>query len=225
MTQALLRAIPTFKLYGETTPWAGHAVLHCELICERSSLHGWHIANHRHGDLVHIVYLRSGSLNLHLEGADYHVEGPCVMFIPAMAIHGFQLQAGADGYSLAVVQSVLEQLDPQGGRQVPGGAYPLAGTPQAAALEGLFGLLHDEYVTDDDDKDCALRGLLQALFVQVMRRGLTALGNRCPIARGSITSRGSSGVWSSASGSTRASRPWRANWGLPAPTSTCCASG
>ncbi len=89
MKTASTTHVPVFKLYGETQHWPTPDLLHCESIPERSRLHDWRIRPHRHVDLVHILFISHGSLEVELEGAKQRLEGAVTIIVPAMAIHGF----------------------------------------------------------------------------------------------------------------------------------------
>ncbi len=169
LPDALQRTVPTFKLYGEILPWATPEPLHSELISERSGRLDWHIPNHRHADLVHFVYLRSGALVLQLEAGRHALNGPALIVVPVMAIHGFDLEPGADGYSVAVHKTFLDELTPPGEPFERGRHHPLAGQPQAALLDSSFSLLHAEYSEPGVGRDAALQGLTQVLAVQIAR--------------------------------------------------------
>lgn len=169
LPDALQRTVPTFKLYGEILPWASPEPLHSELICERSGRLDWHIPNHRHADLVHFVYLRSGHLVVQLEAARHALNGPALIVVPVMAIHGFDLEPGADGYSVAIQKTFLDELIAPGEAFARGEHYPLADHPQAGVLDALFSLLHNEYTGSGMGRDAALQGVVQVLSVQIGR--------------------------------------------------------
>ena len=82
-------SVPVFKLYGETQHWPTPDLLHCESIPERSQLHDWRIRPHRHADLVHILFIAQGSVELELEGTSHQLQSASAIVVPAMTIHGF----------------------------------------------------------------------------------------------------------------------------------------
>ncbi|HSP32019.1 MAG TPA: AraC family transcriptional regulator, partial [Halomonas sp.] len=71
MAASSATSVPVFKLYGETQHWPTPDLLHCESIPERSQLHNWIIRPHRHADLVHILFISQGSVELELEGTSH----------------------------------------------------------------------------------------------------------------------------------------------------------
>lgn len=101
-------AIPAFTLYGE----AGGAVadmLHVESIQSRSRLHHWEIDAHVHHGLHQVVWLRSGPVEVSLDGARSAHHGPLVVVIPPGAVHGFRFAPESDGQVLTLSpRSVVE---------------------------------------------------------------------------------------------------------------------
>lgn len=97
--------LPSYSLYGEQGRAADIEWLHCESIAERSRLHDWEIRPHRHELLYQILFIRRGKAALALESERTDVRGPCVVMVPALAVHGFHFSSDVDG----VVVTVLEQ--------------------------------------------------------------------------------------------------------------------
>src|SRR3990167_7992874 len=96
MHKASAAAVPVFKLYGETAVWPTPDLLHCESIPERSRLHDWEIKPHRHGDLVQLLYVQSGSAELEV--------------VPALSVHGFRFSRDVQGHVLSLALPLVEQL-------------------------------------------------------------------------------------------------------------------
>ena len=69
-------SIPVFKLYGESRNWPASDLLHCESIHSRSSLYEWHIRTHQHADLVQLLYLHKGQVEIDIEGVKHQVGMP-----------------------------------------------------------------------------------------------------------------------------------------------------
>ncbi|SDL39654.1 transcriptional regulator, AraC family [Modicisalibacter muralis] len=167
-------SVPVFKLYGETRHWPTPDLLHCESIAERSRLHDWHIKAHRHADLVHLLHIREGQVELQLEGAERRLEGPLLIVVPAMAIHGFRFSRDIDGHIISLAQplatQLIEQLERQGEVLDRAAHYPLAGQDEAATIASLVVQIDKEYRQPAEGRDPLLHALIQALSVQVARR-------------------------------------------------------
>ena len=89
--------LPSYSLYGEQGRAADIEWLHCESIAERSRLHDWEIRPHRHELLYQILFIRTGRAELMLEAKSASVRGPCVVMVPALAVHGFHFSSDVDG--------------------------------------------------------------------------------------------------------------------------------
>lgn len=101
-------AVPTFALYGEAGTAAAD-MLHVESIQSRSRLHQWEIDAHVHTGLHQLVWLRSGPVQLSLDGERQACEGPLVVVIPPGAVHGFRFAPASDGQVLTLSpRSVVE---------------------------------------------------------------------------------------------------------------------
>lgn len=174
MNNQLNAAIPVYKLYGEKQHWPTPDLLHCELIAERSAPRNWYIPPHRHVDLLHVLYVREGEAIMHLEGNDHSVEGPNLMIIPAMAIHGWDFSHGLDGYVITVAKPLVtylrEQLEQHGEVLNKAAHYPLAEQREATSINTLILQVHEEYCQHSSGRTHLLHSLMQALTIQLARR-------------------------------------------------------
>lgn len=116
MATSSATSVPVFKLYGETQHWPTPDLLHCESIPERSRLHDWLIRPHRHADLVHILFISQGSVELALEGTSHHLQGIVAIIVPAMAIHGFRFSPDVQGHIITLAKPLADHLHSQIGR-------------------------------------------------------------------------------------------------------------
>lgn len=102
--------LPSYSLYGEQGRAADIEWLHCESIAERSRLHEWEIRPHRHELLYQILFIRTGRAELALEATSTTVRGPCVVTVPALAVHGFHFSSDVDGVVITVLEQHLRRL-------------------------------------------------------------------------------------------------------------------
>ncbi len=102
--------LPSYSLYGEQGRAADIEWLHCESIAERSRLHDWEIRPHRHELLYQILFIRTGGAELALEATSAAVRGPCVVTVPALAVHGFHFSSDVDGVVVTVLEQHLRRL-------------------------------------------------------------------------------------------------------------------
>lgn len=166
-------AVPVFKLYGETHPWPTPDLLHCESIPERSRLHDWHIRPHRHADLVHVLHIASGEVELELEGTQHALLGPLVIVVPAMSIHGFRFSQDVEGHIVTLAQPLAEQLGQQLEEQAKVLRYAnylrLEQAAQAQRLATLVAQIANEYRRPAPGRERMLNALVQALAVELAR--------------------------------------------------------
>ena len=102
--------LPAYSLYGEHGRAADIEWLHCESIAERSRLHDWEIRPHRHELLFQILVVRSGRCQAVLESSSVDLRGPCVITVPALAVHGFHFSSDVDGVVVTVLEQHLRRL-------------------------------------------------------------------------------------------------------------------
>lgn len=102
------KAVPAFALYGEAGAPAAD-MLHVESVQSRSRLHHWEIDAHVHQGLHQVVWLRSGPVEVSLDGERQACSGPLVVAIPPGAVHGFRFAPESDGQVLTLSpRSVVE---------------------------------------------------------------------------------------------------------------------
>lgn len=103
-------SLPAYSLYGEHGRAADIEWLHCESIAERSRLHEWEIRPHRHELLFQILVVRSGRCQALLESSSVDLRGPCVITVPALAVHGFHFSTDVEGVVVTVLEQHLRRL-------------------------------------------------------------------------------------------------------------------
>lgn len=164
--------VPTYALYGEHTQSLVPDSLHCESIPMRSRHYDWEIKPHRHELFMQILYIRSGSADIHFDAREFHVNGPCMLVVPAFFAHGFRFSSNVDGSVVTVVTQHMEHLlapTPEllgcfGSAQV---LHWPAGQPSPAArsLEHLL----EEFDTPGPWRLVALETLLRLVLVMLAR--------------------------------------------------------
>ncbi|MGQ7245348.1 helix-turn-helix domain-containing protein [Salinicola sp. V024] len=168
------RTIPVFQLYGETHQWPTPDLLHCESIAERSRLHDWHIRPHRHADLVHVLHIAHGDVNLTFEEGAQRLTGPLLIVVPAMTVHAFRFSRDVDGHivtlAMPLARHIADTLHPQGQILARAAFYPLADQPERAPIATLVDQLDAEYRHPADGRDALLEALLNSLLVLASRR-------------------------------------------------------
>lgn len=168
-------AIPAYRLYGEDRAWPMPELLHHESIAERSRLHEWTIRPHRHPDLFQLLYIRSGSAVMALDGAEATAGPPCLVMIPPVCVHGFTFSRDIDGHVVTFPDFVLRNyLSPVSGlldKFTSASIVDDLDVDRWRELDGHFGQLAGEYTANDPARLLALEarlGLILALFARAV---------------------------------------------------------
>ena len=145
---ALTGRLPTFFLYGEQGRSTQTDWLHCESIAARSRLHDWEIRPHRHEALFQILNIRRGRAEVSLDGMAHAVAGPCVITVPALAVHGFSFATNIDGTVITVVEqhvAALLQREPTLARRLLRPQWAALARAAAAPLQAAVATLQGEF--------------------------------------------------------------------------------
>jgi AraC family transcriptional regulator, transcriptional activator of pobA len=102
--------LPSFALYGEHRAFGPADRLHVETIAARSRLHDWEIRPHRHASLFQLLVLARGRADTSLDGAQIHLDGPALVSVPALAVHGFNFAPDVDGMVFSIDERHLRGL-------------------------------------------------------------------------------------------------------------------
>ena len=165
-------SVPVFKLYGEQHDWPTPDLLHLESIPERSSLHDWHIRPHRHGDLLQVLYMQSGRVELEIEGGMVQLEGTVLQVVPALCVHGYRFSPDTRGYVLSLALPLVSQLEQALGEHMLRKALGLSVVGKDKGyLNWLFANLWHEYVGQQNGRDIVLASMINGLLIWVHRRG------------------------------------------------------
>lgn len=157
-----------YSLYGESGQLPD--VMHCETIPERSVLHDWELAAHRHDRLHQLLLLRSGSGVTRLDDAEVALSPPALVNVPVGTVHAFVFEPGTDGLVVTLADVMLDELlarDPEV-RRVLGRSW--VGVADAA-IDELAGLIGQEYAGRSPARALVLRGLATTLLGLVARVG------------------------------------------------------
>lgn len=165
-------SVPVFKLYGETQHWPTPDLLHCESIAERSQLHDWRIRPHRHADLVHILFIAQGSVELELEGTSHQLQSASAIVVPAMTIHGFIFSPNVQGHIITLAKPLADHLHgliDENSTLKKADFYPLRQANRAERIATLVTQIDQEYRQPAPGRNSLLEALIQALVVELSR--------------------------------------------------------
>lgn len=141
--------IPSYRLYREKSGESGDFWIHSETIPERTRLHNWHIAQHRHDSFFQIFHLSAGSGEIREETQTRALHAPCAIFVPPGAVHGFSYSTDVDGLVFTALADRLRTIAAADRRIMGFAAHtrivPLAGSDADAAFATeCIQRLHDE---------------------------------------------------------------------------------
>jgi len=104
-----MNSIPSYALYGEIAA-PENTWMHWETIRSRSHLYGYHIAPHRHEQLSQMLFIDSGHAHVALDDITRDVEGPALIMIPPLVVHGFTFSNDINGHVLTFFARDLARL-------------------------------------------------------------------------------------------------------------------
>ena len=104
------RVIPNYSLYGVQAQPGWQSLFDFEWIPQRSRPYNWKIRPHKHDALIQILYLTKGSGEVLLDHAKLRFKAPCLVWIPAQTVHGFNFSDDVDGPVITAAQRPLESL-------------------------------------------------------------------------------------------------------------------
>lgn len=176
--------VRSFALYGSSDAQPAWAELvHLETIPERSSLFDWEIDLHFHEGLLQLLYLtHGGEGEAVIDGVRWALRPPCLIVVPARAVHGFSFHPATDGPVITAAQKPLESLAALTAPQLlahlrrPAVLELPQDSRHAQVLAPLFEAIGREQQLLADGGMRAGMALLTALFVQVARVAASASG-------------------------------------------------
>jgi AraC family transcriptional activator of pobA len=176
-TSAAARARPpVYALYGEAGRQSALDGLHLESIADRSRLHNWEIQPHRHGALVQLLLIERGRVTARMDEDEIVLRAPALVWVPALAVHGFRFAPETEGVVLTLDQARLRELL----HHVPDLLDSLADARLVALDRGatvtrlLFAVAHglrEDYAGDGAWRGPALDHAVALLITQAARLG------------------------------------------------------
>jgi AraC family transcriptional regulator, transcriptional activator of pobA len=162
--------LPSYSIYGEHGRTLEIDWLHCESLAERSRLHDWEIRAHRHELLFQLFWIERGRCAVSFDGADQSVQGPCVLIVPPLVMHGFRFEPDTHGDVVTVLAQHVSKLlstEPSLEKRLLRPRVEALTAQQAASVAGAVQALRDEFSRAEDWRalgvDSALIRLLVAL--------------------------------------------------------------
>ena len=166
MARTSASRIQSYSLFGESTHLPD--VLHCETIADRSVLHDWELAPHRHARLHQVLLIRSGGGVAHLDGQALPLVPNALVNVPPEHVHAFRFTQGTQGWVTTLADELLDDMLVRVGdvRQDLGQACVLQATP---AIQQTMALIWEEFCGQSKARALVLRGLSATLMGWVAR--------------------------------------------------------
>lgn len=164
------QTIPQFGLYGEGRWIDNPDFVHIEDIAARSSPLGWHIKAHQHTQLLQVLLLKSGSVQLQLDTQSRYLDGCWCIIIPAGTVHSFRFAPQTDGRVLSISDTLLNSEYTSADFASTADCIDLNEDPEDFAhLWQLINLLEHEFHHVKSHKNALIEHLLKAILVFIER--------------------------------------------------------
>ncbi len=159
-------SIQSFSLFGESTHLPD--VMHCETIAERSVLHDWELAPHRHARLHQVMLVQSGGGWAHLDDQSAALRPGSMVNVPPGHVHAFRFEENTQGWVVTLADELLDEILAHVGdaRQSLSACCVLEGS---AGLAALMQQIWQEFQGSSPARALMLRGLSATLLAQVAR--------------------------------------------------------
>jgi len=102
------RNIQNYSLFGESTHLPD--VLHCETIADRSVLHDWELAPHRHARLHQVLLVKKGGGSVTLDGKTHALTKGSLVNVPPEHVHSFRFEKDTRGWVTTLADELMDEL-------------------------------------------------------------------------------------------------------------------
>ena len=103
-----LANVQSYSLFGESTHLPD--VLHCETIADRSVLHDWELAPHRHARLHQVLLVEQGSGSVTLDGKTHALSQGSLVNVPPDHVHSFRFEKDTRGWVTTMADELMDEL-------------------------------------------------------------------------------------------------------------------
>lgn len=162
-----LTHVQNYSLFGESTHLPD--VLHCETIADRSELHDWELAPHRHARLHQVLLISHGGGWATLDGKNHALPKGSLVNVPPDHVHSFRFEKDTRGWVTTLADELLDEL-------LIGGGTQRSELEQACVLPSdtfITQTVHQiwlEFSTQEKARALVLRGLSGVLLGWVARQ-------------------------------------------------------
>jgi AraC family transcriptional activator of pobA len=103
-----LSNVHSYSLFGESTHLPD--VLHCETIADRSVLHDWELAPHRHARLHQVLLVENGGGSVTLDGKAHPLSQGSLVNVPPNHVHSFRFEKDTRGWVTTLADELMDEL-------------------------------------------------------------------------------------------------------------------
>ena len=103
-----LSNVQSYSLFGESTHLPD--VLHCETIADRSVLHDWELAPHRHARLHQVLLVEKGGGSVTLDGKTHPLSQGSLVNVPPNHVHSFRFEKDTRGWVTTLADELMDEL-------------------------------------------------------------------------------------------------------------------
>ena len=101
-------SIQNYSLFGESTHLPD--VLHCETIADRSVLHDWELAPHRHARLHQVLLVKKGGGSVTLDGKTHALTTGSLVNVPPNHVHSFRFKKDTRGWVTTLADELMDEM-------------------------------------------------------------------------------------------------------------------
>jgi AraC family transcriptional regulator, transcriptional activator of pobA len=159
-------AIQSYGLFGESTHLPD--VMHCETIAERSALHGWELAPHRHTRLHQILLVQSGGGTASLDGSTRRLSAGALVNVPPGHVHSFRFKRVTKGWVVTLPDELLDEILVRVG-DVRSGLARSCVLGADASIQLLMRQIWQEFSGQSTARALVLRGMCTTLLGWIAR--------------------------------------------------------
>lgn len=103
-----LATVPKVRLYVERPGKHDHWFVNVGHVTDRGR---WRTEPHSHPDYGQLIFVRSGSGAVNLEGSSVPFEGPCALLLPTECVHGMRYDVDVDRWVVTIDVAYLAQVN------------------------------------------------------------------------------------------------------------------
>jgi len=102
--------IPAYALYGEQSELNWNNFFNMEWISRRSSIYDWRIDPHLHHNLIQVLFIQHGNVDILLNYTRSTARSPCLILVPMQTVHSLHYTPDVEGLTITAAQEPLESI-------------------------------------------------------------------------------------------------------------------